>query len=412
MGILDIFKRTKRDQQSPEVKGYISGDNSGNAYFEALYQNHVHSWSIADYNREKFAKYYRDGKEGNVTVYSIVTRLARACAEMANAVEVVNAKGESMEGHMMLEKLCQPNDITSKSALVETAIINLLTVGDTFIYMTNEKAPHSSEYYIIPSESVIIRSGGISKPVVGYDIKGTILKATPTLTPEDTIFIRLPNSDPNSFYGLSPLSTLTKDLEISNLIPAREYKLIKEGGVKAIMTPTEYPVGENKAKLLDDTEKMINSDKSRTNLVLQTPMQRLLLGDTMADMSLSEKQDQITIKICNAYHFPKNLLMEDSTFNNMKEAKQLVYTICIPIVNLLFEGLGSRTLENGEKFKLNINKIPELKTDNTDKVAKLMPILTVNELRIMQGYPPLEGAQFNSLAITKRKTTTEEETTI
>lgn len=412
MGFLDIFKSRKQRQLSQEVKGFTTGDNTGNAYLEARFQNQPYTWTFGDHNRARFAKYYRDSKQGNGTVYSVVSRLSRACAEMANAIEVVDAKGEVIEDHKIESVLRQPNDITSKGELIETMVINLLTVGDTFVYMTNSGFPHNSELYIVPSESVMIKSKGLKQPIEGYEIKGSIMGSVPKLTPQDTIFIRLPNTDPGSFFGLSPLSVISKELEISSLIPGREFKTIKEGGVRSILTPTEYPVEENKQALTDTIEKIINSDKSKTNTVLSVPLKRVPLGDTMADMSLDNKQDSITVKICNVYHFPKNLLLGDSTFNNMKESKQLVYTICIPIVTRIFEGLGSKLLAKGERFKLNIDKIPELKPDNTDKVAQLSPILTINELRIMQGYPPLEGEQYNKLAVSKKKTTTEEETTI
>jgi len=398
--------------QALERKGFTSGNNKGNFFLEAVFGNKPHTWTYSDYNRVEYAMLYRSRGQGNGTVFSVVSRLASACAEMSNAIEVVDEKGEVIENHPIHNVLRNPNDLTSKGQLIETMVVNLLTVGDTFTYMTNPLFPDNTGLYVIPSESVSIVSSGIIQPIKGYVITGSIMGMKPKLTPANTIFIRNPNTDPDSLFGLSPLAAISKELAIYGIIPSREYKIIEEGGVRAILTPTDFPVDKNAEVLINDLEKIINSKNAKTNLLLQTPLQRIAMGDSMADMSLDKKKESIKIEICNVYGFPKNLLLDNSTFNNMKEGKQLVYTICIPIVTRIFEGLGARLLQSNERFKLNTDKIPELKPDNTDKVAQFSSILTVNELRIMQGYPPLTGEQYDKIAISKKRTTTEEETTI
>lgn len=396
-----------------EIKGWFgkdvdkTDDNAQNQYFRLLFPNNSTPtvWGFGEQqNREKFAKYITDPNKANGVVYSIVNSIASTAAELFGYVELLDEKNDVVDAHPALDRLRNPNDIDTLTTFIEQVVYNLLTTGDAFIYgewngVSNTRSP----MYVIPSASIEIVTGGLVQPIKGYKLSGSMVGNNPTLTPENTMFIKLPNINNETFYGLSPLAPILKDLDTLDLAKRLENKLLKEGGVKSLICLTEFPDGENQQAFLDLIRAQLNDKNAKTNEVFPIPLNRIPLGDTSVDMALQDIIKGKTEIICQAYGYPTNLLYSESTYSNLSEAKRQKYVITIPYVNLIAEGLSKffKLDEQGLGLKLNTDQIEELKPDYRAVVDSMRDFATINEVREYLKLPPVKDGDVLLIALGK-----------
>lgn len=386
-----------------ELKGWFgkaidkTDDNSKNEYFKLLYPNNSTptGWNFGEQaNREKFAGYMTNPQKANGTVYSIVNSLASTAAELFGFVELLDNNDKVIPEHPALIRLHNPNDLDTMTTFIERMMYNLLITGDVFVYGEwREGADSRDSMYVIPSASVGIVSGGLNQPIKGYNLKGSIVGNKPKLTPDNTLFICLPNIDGETLYGLSPLSSVLKDLETLDTAKRLERKLIDQGGVKNLICLDQFPEGENVRAFMDAIEDQMNDKNAKSNQVYMIPLRRIPMGDTSADLSLEGIIKSKTEAVCHAYSYPPNLLYSESTYSNLREAKKQKYAITIPYVNLLAEALGKFFgLDKMDmKLQLNTDQIEELKPDYTAVVNAMRDYATINEVREYMKLPPIDG---------------------
>lgn len=395
--ILHAFKYALKEPISE--KGYTEGYNSRNEYFRELYAygSPLDRWT--DFQTEELRKQYHkaltSNQSGESVVYSIISRIAGAMGEMAGYMELLDKNGKIAKGKetdVVWNRLNNPNDIDTFTSFIQLIGYNLLSVGDAFVYGEWVEQRGRGEMYVMPSHQVQIVRGGIMQPIKGYKLTNSAYKSELGLTKDNTLLIKLPNPDIDSLYGLSPLCTLLKDLDVLNSAKKREKKLIDEGGVRNIITPKEKPDG-NIREYIDILKRDMNKNDAKTNDVRAIPMEVTRLGDTATDLALQQVINSKTESVCNAYNFPINLLRGDSTFNNLSGAKKQVYTVSMPYVTMVFDALGKflKIDKYGYKFKLNTDLIEELKPDNTAVINAMRGITTVDEMRTTLGFPEIGG---------------------
>lgn len=343
-------------------------------------------WNLY-WDRKEFAKYLDDPKQGNGVVYSIVDSIAGAAQEMFEFVELLDNDGNVIEDHPALDLLNNPNDLDTKANIIRLMIMNLLTAGDVFVYGEwNSVSKCRSFLYVLPSADIEIEFGTIVDPIKGYKLlSSNKAQYNPVLTPENTLFFRLPNIDLTKVYGLSPLSPIVKDLETLDTAKRLQKKLLEEGGVRNIFCVNEFPSGANAEELLDILKARLNNRDAKTNQVFTVPLSRIQVGDSAADLALNEIVREKTQVICNAYNYPTNLFYSDTTYANLGEAKKAKYMLTIPYVNMLCESLTKfLKLSEGDKklsLKLNTDQIEALRPDYTGVINSMAEYATNNEIR-------------------------------
>lgn len=315
-----LFK-TKQVRDASETKGYYGGDNNNvrNEYFKQLYGSIQGHLSLPDWGtsaeREALYKLYADKDKANHVVYSVVSDLAETVAAVMRYAEITDSDKRVIENHWAERLLKNPNDAQTMADFVELWMINLLTVGDAFVYGLESAFKHEgrkySSLYVMPSYKVEIISGGTFAPIKGYRIQGAKVYESKELSLDATNvwFCKMPNPSGETLYGLSPLVPLLKDIEIIENGKKRANGAIKNGGVGNVVFPQLDATGIGLTEQQkNEFEKELNGHRrGNYNKVINTPIGVAKLGDTPADLSLIEAIDKSIQATCNAYHYPVDL---------------------------------------------------------------------------------------------------------
>lgn len=390
--------RTKSTVANLEKKGYFDGStNVENRYFDNVFafRTTLEDWSFGGMfdqaQREKYHDFFADPNKGAGIITAIVGRMSDVAAELFQFVELLDKNDKPAASKDAIKAILKPNDLDTTSAMIKQIAQSLLITGDAFIYATKDSKGGILELYVLPSHQVEILSSGLAQPISGFKMSKAARTTIDKMGTGNVMFIRLPHASSDTFYGLSPMATIVKDLEILDTAKKIEKKLLSEGGVKSILTPTDIPPSDNIEAFKKGISDAVNSKSAKTNTVMTVPLQRIAMGDNMVDMavqSIIEKKERVA---CNAYSYPVDLYNGNSTFANQRDAKRQSYSICIPYVNLICEGLTQFFgLEKiGLRLKLNTDQIVELQPDNTALVNAMRGICTVDEMREALGYPKL-----------------------
>lgn len=391
-------------------KGYYSDPaNVNNEYFKQLFRfvdgvGAINGWNLSEaQNRERTHNLLVSSAKGNGTVYSIISRIAGAMGELSEFIELLGRDDTPLESHWAIDLLNHPNDIDTRASMTELIGMNLLSMGDSFVYaqspavMINKK--RFAQLFVMPSHEVEIITGSVLSPIRGFKLKdgGHIYGASqvPPLNKDNVMFIRLPNPSSTSFYGLSPLNSILLDCDIDALAKIRSKATIENGGVVNIITPAQngdYPDPLDDKR--DLTQEMNERYKGKKTAVLTYGIEVHRLGDTPADMDLQSTMLNTIKRICNVYGFPIDLLEGQSTYANLLESKKMVYTLALRYMKLFTEGLTKflGIEEEGLRFQLNTDLIEELKPDNRAVIETMIAMgSSVNERRELMGYPPVVG---------------------
>lgn len=398
----------KRKEQT-EQKGYFNSPNNlHNEYLRQKYfglngLNTLNSWDFSEQdNRQRYYELVSTSAKGNGTIYAIVSRLAGAIGELSAYTELVKNNKKVIEDHPALDLLNNPNDLDTRSSFYELSAMNLLTTGDAFVYGLEKAVSLNNipfqELMIMPSHEIEIIQGGVLAPIKGFKVRENARlynhNIVPELNKDNVMFVRLPNMSGTSYYGLSPLTTILSDCDIEDAAKLRTKTAFEQGGRIRVIIPNEQTFIDPQRAVRDLKQDFNDKYKRGQVVVLEYRVDALELGDTNADLQLLDSINFTIERICNVYNFPPDLLRGNNTYENLKEAKKLIYTLAIRYINIINEGLtkflGLPAM--GLQLKLNTDLIEELKPDNTAPMNVLVTMgSTINERRELMGYPAVEG---------------------
>lgn len=400
MKLFQIFRR----ERSPEVKGYYEDPaNRSNEYLKQVYAGVNQALLLPDWNttaeREALFKLYADKDNANHAVFAVVDKLSDAIADIMQYAELYD-KGDNVIADSWGGELLQnPNDAQTMQEFVKLWAVNLLVVGDAFVYGQTKAIKENGLFnsmYVMPSHTVEILSGGLMAPIKGYRIVGkNIYNGTsPALNEKNVMFSKLANPSADTFHGLSPLVSVLKDIEIIENGKKRTNGAIKNGGVGNIISPGATDGMGMTPSDKDKFEKELNKKHSGNyNKVVSVPVTVARLGDTPADLTLLQATEASVQAVCNVYGYPIDLLFGKSTFSNMGEAKKMRYEMAIPYANYFLQKFSKWTGETvlRREWKINTDEIEALKPDATNIIAAMNDAgTTINERREYMGYPALK----------------------
>lgn len=403
MILLNPFRRLKRADNS-EVKGfYADKANDRNEFFRQLLgwtasYGGLRTWT-ATAEREALFRLYADKDKGNSTVYAVVTSIANAAADVMQYAELLDANNKPIDKHWTKDLLQEPNDAYTMSEFIQLYMVNLLIIGDAFIYgqdaLSKVGGMKYSSMYVMPSHMVEIVSGGLLAPIAGYRMTSSRIfgAKAPKLNPENVMFAKLPNPAGDTFNGLSPLVSALKKIEIMETGDKRLNTSLNNGGAVNFIFPA---APEDNAGLtvrdINNFDEIANKGVGKKTKFVNIPLGSIKLGDTVADLSILETSDYANQAICNVYTYPMDLLYSRSTYANMNEAKKMRYLIAIPYADAFLEKFAKWTGINKEglKWKVNIDKIDVLKPNSNEVITAMTNAgTTINERREYLGYDRL-----------------------
>lgn len=402
MKLLQIFKKQPLEL---EVKGYYADkENRHNAYLAQVYDNYRSMMILPDWNmsvdRETLYKLYADKSKANHAVFAVIDKISDAIAEIMQYAELYD-KGDKVIRNDWSEELLQnPNDAQTMQEFVKLWAVNLLTVGDAFVYGLPKVFKDNGKFgsmYVMPSHTVQIISGGLLAPIKGYQITGKNIYngGVPALNPDNVMFSKLANPSADTFHGLSPLVAVLKDIEIIDNGKRRTNGAIINGGVGNIISPAPSDGMGMTPQDKDIFEKELNKKhRGNYNKVINTPVSVARLGDTPADLALLQANEASVQAVCNVFGYPIDLLFGRSTFSNMGEAKKMRYELAIPHANYFLQKFSRWTgvSANHQQWRINTDEIEALKPDaNTIITAMNNAGTTINERREYMRYPRAEN---------------------
>ena len=382
------------------------------------------------WNPENDSTYIEKGYQYNTTVYSIVNLIAKTAAtipfqiyEIKNENELKRYKAmtsglangaslhkadvlrkhalEEVEHTELHELLNRPNPAQSYNAWIQEIIAFGKLTGNRYIYgIKPESGPNQNkwqELYILPSQKVEIKSGGIFEPVKSYALE---YNGTYDIAAEDVCHIKDFNpyydGTGSHLYGMSPLKAGLRSLDTNNEAVTTGAKYLQNQTARGVLMSDEGDLNEVQAQQLKEKFRHSYSGSNNAGDIVITPkkLSWINFGMSASDLSLIEQYNASIKDLCNIYSVPAVLLnnTESSTYNNVIEAKKSLYqNAVIPELNKIKDELNRWLVPAyGEKLYLDFDysSISEMQ-EEMDKVVGQMSQawwLTPNEKRQAMSY--------------------------
>lgn len=413
---------------------------SGNDLLEVLYSRLVQNRNLVLYNFDpKKNDFIIKGYGQNAEVYKIINKIVTKC----NAVETIlyNDTGEKSalkykkylkstvpidaakgkiyrakaleyiedEQNDLLKLLKTPNNYQSWAEMMELFRIFYFVQGEAFLY--RETALNSDI-----ALSLHVAPANWMTPVFSDDpqniIKGWKLTMyggkKRTLDVEDVFHLKMTNpiftEDGGQLRGLSPLVAGLKYLQLDDKSVEAWIKSIENEGAKGIISPNvsnpDFWLSPEQTKLVDEEiDKRIHGVKNKNKIVASSmPLQYTQIGLSPDALSVIQALEHSQVNLCDLWGVPATLFDPNPTYQNQKEAGlQFVRNVIIPYLEKEEQKLNEWLVKPFSK-RDNKNYYIDNDTSQFDELAislderqSLAKILTINEMRIIEGYDTIDN---------------------
>lgn len=392
--------QTAQAKQLQERKGFLYGDNTDNEYLRKLLDVTFSVTDFGNFDRDTLYLTYRT----NSAVFGIIDRIAKACGEIGQYIELLDKDDQVVEDSPLIKVLHRPNDRFSLYQFLYAWATNYNVFGDAFVYAkkgVGKDLGSISEMYVIPSHKVNIEKGDWLQPIKGIKIKGTA--DLNLITPKDYFQSLIYNLDSDTYFGFSPLIAAAYDCQLLKKGKLRLNTSMDNGGVNAIIAPAKDKDGFTVPQAANELEKDLNSNKNANKtMFLRQAVEVTKVGSTPVELGILEGGKEAVTALCFAYGIPVDLYYGQSKYENAKEAKKALYeSAAIPLINVFCSDLMNfiKYDESGKEVKqyagmklvLNTDKIEVLKASTTEVLTNLnLMNATLNEKREAMGYAEIE----------------------
>ena len=383
-----------------EKKGYLYGDNTDNEFFRKLLDVTFSTTDFGNFNREELYNTYRT----NSAVFGIIDRIAKACAEIGQYIELLDKDNNVVEDHPLIRTLQRPNDRFSLYQFLYAWATNYNVFGDAFVYSKKgigKDLGSLSGMYVIPSHKVIIEKGDWREPIKGITISGS---ADMEIIDKGQYFQSFVyNLDPDTYFGFSPLIAAAYDCQLIKKGKLRLNTSMDNGGVNTIIAPAKDKDGFVIPQAANELEKDLNSNKNANRtMFLRQAIEVTKVGSTPVELGVIDGSREAVTALCFVFGIPMDLYYGQSKYENAKEAKKSLYeSAAIPLINVFCNDLMNfvKYDESGKEVKqyagmklvLNTDKIEVLKASTTEVLTNLnLMNATLNEKREAMGYAERE----------------------
>jgi len=393
-----------------EKKGYLYGDNTDNEFLRKLLGVTFSTTDFGDFGREELYLTYRT----NSAVFGIIDRIAKACGEIGQYIELLDKDDNVVEDNPLIKVLKRPNDRFSLYQFLYAWATNYNVFGDAFVYAKKgigKDLGNVAGMYVIPSQKVEIEKGGWAQPIKGIKIKGSA--DMDIITPRDYFQSFIYNLDSDTYFGFSPLIAAAYDCQLLKKGKLRLNTSMDNGGVNAIIAPAKDKDGFVVPQAANELEKDLNSNKNANRtMFLRQAVEVTKVGSTPVELGVLDGSKEAVTALCFAFGIPMDLYYGQSKYENAKEAKKSLYeSAAIPLINVFCNDLMNfvKYDESGKEVKqyagmklvLNTDKIEVLKASTTEVLTSLnLMNATLNEKREAMGYAEIEEDYANKPMLT------------
>ena len=433
MALFDIFKKKKPSQKLNDILYWRLLNDTGVVFY--------------DYNAEDFIE---KGYQGNADVYKIIRKIVDKCANAEtylytdnedkkslkykqytkSTTAIDNAKGKIYRAKALdfvtgendlLKLMDMPNSYQTWGEMIELFRIFYFVQGEAFLYReTALESDIALTLHVAPAN--------LMTPVYSDDsdniIKAWKLRLTGgylrELDAKDVLQLKMSNpmftEDGKQLRGQSPLLAGLKYLQLNDKGLEAWVKSVENEGAKGIISPNHadpnlWLTPEQVASTEERVQEKLHGIENRNKVVVSgMPLQFTQIGLSPNALSLIEALNHAKVNLCDLWGVPATLFDPNPTYQNQQTAaKRFVSDVVIPYLKKEDEAFNRWLVE---PFVRRDNKKYVIDTDTStfeelkmtlEEINALSAYLTINEIRIMQGWDEIDNEYADEIFIDTNK---------
>ena len=318
------------------------------------------------------------------------------------------------EENELTKLLRQPNETQSWREMIEMFRIIYFNNGEScLIRETEENSEIAISLSVAPASKMtfIVEDDKISK--WKYDMNNGRVRI---LDASDVFYMKMahPRFDGkhSELRGMSPLTPGGKYLTLDDESIEAWVKTMQNEGAKGILSPNhnnieQWLTPEQQKQTEKAVDNKIHGAKNKNRVVVSAmPLQYTQIGMTPDNLNIKSGLSTAEEKLCDLWGVPPVLFNPEPTYANQNYAsKRFVADVILPYLNKEEDALNRWLVEpfskrDGRKYVIDYDTslFPELKV-SLDERTSLEKILTVNEMRVLEGYDEIESEMGNMVFI-------------
>jgi HK97 family phage portal protein len=342
-----------------------------------------------------------------------ISEVVRACIDKINLAAksvpwyLYQRKGKDVievAAHPLLDVLKRPSKSLRWPKFLEQALGYYLISGNRYIRKYLGSFRRYAELEVLMPQKVYIKTNQAGE-VAAYEYYKRGVKLPPIL-PEEIFHSKMFNPG-DDLYGLSPITTIAPQIDISRFATEWTIKLLLHDARPSAIAfiPGNLTEEQRQAIKQQWKEDYAGPDNVGGLLILEGGAGSNRPGDLKLtqlgprELELSGSDPIITRKICSVYHVPSELLgdAQNKTYSNQKEARKALYQeATLPHLDELFNDLNDWLVPDFEGaedmfFAYDVSDIDALAADTNEvweRAGKAVDrgIIHRNEAREVYGY--------------------------
>lgn len=198
------------------------------------------------YQKESYYRYALEGYSRNEITFACIEELATSAAEPR--MKALDASGEDIESHPILDLLDRPNPFLDRFQFWATVIMHLSISGNAYIEKVRSAAGQVVELWLLrPDRMFVIPDEQRYIGEYEYRIEEQVKRVDAT----DVIHLRYRNPL-DDFYGLPPLAVAAGRVDTDNAMRAYTAAFFRNAGVPAGMLTITKQVGASERQIIKD----------------------------------------------------------------------------------------------------------------------------------------------------------------
>ena len=296
---------------------------------------------------------------------------------------VIDAEGEEMDTHQVLDLLRRPTPHTDWTGLMSGWLQSLALNGNAYALKIGSRAGNLRELQYVPHTAIEVETnatGQLSHYL--YSVEGRKIR----IMPRDIVHIRRWQDWRRPHYGISPIAALAPeiwmDTEATRVIATVMRNRGMPGGIIAPQRGTEdmqmLPSAEDLRATRDYMAREYTGEKRGNWLVLGEPMDVTPLSFDPALLDMSHAYNHAEERICAAFGFPAVVIGFGAGINQSRVGtatrefeRQAWQGGIIPLQDLIAHQLTMQLMDEADRARglrlgYDRNEVPVLQKDEND----------------------------------------------
>lgn len=368
----------------------------------AFFVNQAVGWARWSKPRD----YIREGYQMNVLVYRSIKEIVTA----ASSIKYELYNGETLvEKHPVLDLLANPTPTLSYREWLTEMLVNRLLIGEQFCVASPESGKPVEMWPLNPVDMLVQPGrGGIASAYIHEAGNSKRVYPVDQVTGQGPCFYSKLYNPSDYWRGQSPLMAASLAADTHNAGGKWNFNLLRNSAKPSGLVRFKggYPSSDMIQKMREYFKRQVQgADNAGEVPMLADDAEWITLSQTARDMDFSTTMASMAKQIASAYGVPLPLIDNDaSTFNNLEQAKERLYTdTVIPLLQDFLSALSRWLFPmfglEGHELRIDMDSIPALeglRQKMFERAERMYNagILTREECRLMIGFPEKGNGEF------------------